>query len=161
LIVLPAQGIRLSRGRALRTPALQCHCREDHVAASRSEWCTILVVGQKRADASRLSTFDLAVKRVVAAIPRGSVLAYGEVALLAGRPGGARAVVRALYRVKDVPWWRVVRANRTLAPEIAARQARRLRAEGVRIDGRRIVGPAARGTRKRRRRGRPRAAERR
>ena len=51
---------------------------------------------------------------------------------------------RALYRVKDVPWWRVVRADRTLAPEIAARQAKRLRAEGVRINGRRIVGALAR-----------------
>ena len=110
-----------------------------------------------REESLGLSAFDLAVKRVVEAIPRGSVLAYGEVALLAGRPGGARAVVRALYRVKDVPWWRVVRANRTLAPEIAARQARRLRAEGVRIDGRRIVGPTARGARNRRRSSRPRA----
>ena len=93
-----------------------------------------------------LSAFDLAVRRVVQAIPRGSVLAYGEVALLAGRPGGARAVVRALYRVKDVPWWRVVRADRTLAPEIAARQARRLREEGLRIAGRRIAAVPARGT---------------
>src|SRR5919197_3192520 len=97
-------------------------------------------VGRARRESSSLSEFDLAVKRVVGAIPRGSVLAYGEVALLAGRPGGARAVVRALYRVKDVPWWRVVRADRTLAPEVAARQAKRLRAEGVRITGRRIAG---------------------
>jgi methylated-DNA-protein-cysteine methyltransferase-like protein len=91
----------------------------------------------------------------VEAIPRGSVLAYGEVALLAGRPGGARAVVRALYRVKDVPWWRVVRADRTLAPEVAVRQAKRLRAEGLRIDGRRIVIAPARGAGSGRRRRQP------
>lgn len=87
---------------------------------------------------SELTPFDRAVRRVVSAIPPGTVLGYGEVAMLAGRPGGARAVVRALYRLSNVPWWRVVRSDRTLAPEIAARQAKRLRAEGVRIEGRRI-----------------------
>jgi methylated-DNA-protein-cysteine methyltransferase related protein len=87
-----------------------------------------------------LSEFDRAVKRVVGSIPRGTVLAYGEVALLAGRPGGARAVVRALNRIAGVPWWRVVRTDRTLAPEVAIRQARHLRAEGLRVEGRRIVG---------------------
>ena len=111
-------------------------------------------MGSARQENSSLSEFDLAVKRVVGAIPRGSVLAYGEVALLAGRPGGARAVVRALYRVKDVPWWRVVRADRTLAPEIAARQAKRLRVEGVRIKGRRILESRRAGRQHSRRRGR-------
>lgn len=111
-------------------------------------------MGSTRGDLPSFSAFEIAVKRVVESIPCGSVLAYGEVALLAGRPGGARAVVRALYRVKDAPWWRVVRADRTLAPEIAARQAKRLRAEGVRIDGRRIVGSPVRPTRGKPRRSR-------
>jgi methylated-DNA-protein-cysteine methyltransferase related protein len=84
------------------------------------------------------SPFDRAVKAVVAAIPEGSVLAYGEVALLAGRPGGARAVVRALHRLADIPWWRVVRADGTLAAQVAVEQGRRLRAEGVGVSGRRI-----------------------
>ena len=96
-------------------------------------------MGCAERDADDLSPFERAVKRVVASIPRGTVLAYGEVALLAGRPGGARAVVRALNRLSGLPWWRVVRADRTLAPEVATRQARRLRAEGVRISGRRIL----------------------
>ena len=97
-------------------------------------------MGHAGRDAPDLSDFDRAVKRVVGLIPRGTVLAYGEVALLAGRPGGARAVVRALNRIAGVPWWRVVRADRTLAPEVAARQAKRLRAEGLVVEGRRIVG---------------------
>ncbi|HWE22814.1 MAG TPA: MGMT family protein, partial [Myxococcales bacterium] len=45
--------------------------------------------------APRLGTFARAVRRIVRSIPRGRVLSYGEVALRAGRPGGARAVVRA------------------------------------------------------------------
>jgi methylated-DNA-protein-cysteine methyltransferase related protein len=100
----------------------------------------ILSMGRASRDAPDLSEFDRAVKRVVGAIPRGTVLAYGEVALLAGRPGGARAVVRALNRITGVPWWRVVRADRTLAPEVATRQAKHLRTEGLRVEGRRIVG---------------------
>src|SRR5688572_11148109 len=85
-----------------------------------------------------LTVFERVVERTVKAIPKGTVLGYGEVAAIAGRPGGARAVVRALYALNDVPWWRVVRSDRTLAPEVASRQARKLRAEGVLIEGRRI-----------------------
>ena len=48
---------------------------------------------------------------VVAAIPRGRILSYGEVAALAGRPRAPRAVGAALSALPDdvdVPWWRVV-----------------------------------------------------
>jgi methylated-DNA-protein-cysteine methyltransferase related protein len=72
------------------------------------------------------------VRRIVRAIPRGRVLSYGEVALRAGRPGGARAVVRALHQLDDVPWWRVVRVDGTLAPQVAHEQSQLLAAEGRR-----------------------------
>src|SRR5262244_1091368 len=85
-----------------------------------------------------LNDFERAVAKVIRSIPRGSVLAYSQVALRAGKPGGARAVVRALHRLGNVPWWRVVRADRTLALEVALEQSRRLRQEGVSIIGRRI-----------------------
>ncbi len=85
------------------------------------------------------SPFELAVFRVVKAIPRGKVRSYGEVAALARKPGAARAVVRVLHRAVDLPWWRVVRSNRTLAPQVAAEQQRRLMREGVRFSGLRIV----------------------
>jgi methylated-DNA-protein-cysteine methyltransferase related protein len=78
-----------------------------------------------------LGPFARAVSRIVRGIPRGRVLSYGEVALRAGRPGGARAVVRALHQLEDVPWWRVVRKGGTLAPEVAWEQAQLLAAEGV------------------------------
>ncbi len=96
-------------------------------------------MGHAPQDARDLSPFERAVKKVVSAIPRGTVLAYGEVALLAGRPGGARAVVRALHRLSGIPWWRVARADRTLAAEIATEQRARLQSEGVVLKGRRIV----------------------
>ncbi|HKC60604.1 MAG TPA: MGMT family protein [Myxococcales bacterium] len=78
-----------------------------------------------------LGPFARAVRRIVRGIPRGRVLSYGEVALRAGKPGGARAVVRALHQLEDVPWWRVVRKGGTLAPEVAWEQAQLLAAEGV------------------------------
>jgi methylated-DNA-protein-cysteine methyltransferase-like protein len=78
------------------------------------------------------------VRQVIKAIPKGEVLSYSQVALRAGRPGNPRGVVRALKLLQDVPWWRVVRADRTLAKEMVEDQAPRLRREGVRVEGRRV-----------------------
>ncbi|MFL5377237.1 MAG: MGMT family protein [Myxococcales bacterium] len=77
-------------------------------------------------------SFVEAVRKVVRAIPRGRTLSYSEVALRAGKPRGARAVVRALHVLDDVPWWRVIRADGTLAREVAREQAQLLGAEGTR-----------------------------
>lgn len=75
---------------------------------------------------------------VVAAVPTGVLVTYGEVAAEAGRPGAARAVGRILARHgADVPWWRVVPASGRLAPHLADRQAAALAREGVEVrDGR-------------------------
>ncbi len=80
-----------------------------------------------------LTPFESQVAQVIRAIPRGSTLPYSGVALRAGKPGAARAVVRAMKNLSDIPWWRVIRRDGTLAKEIAAEQSRRLRAEGVAI----------------------------
>jgi len=77
-----------------------------------------------------MSPFLRAVRRVVRAIPRGTTFSYGEVALRAGKPGGARAVVAALHRLDDIPWWRVARHDGTLAPQVARQQGALLRQEG-------------------------------
>ena len=77
-----------------------------------------------------MGDFLRAVRRIVRGIPRGKTLSYGEVALRAGKPGGARAVVAALHRLDDVPWWRVARHDGTLAPQVAREQAALLRQEG-------------------------------
>lgn len=98
-----------------------------------------------------LNVLERAVERVVRGIPRGTVLSYSQVALRAGRPGAARAIVRALHQLSKVPWWRVIRADKTLAVEIADRQAPLLEREGIRVEGRRVrlQGRAALSKRKR------------
>lgn len=77
------------------------------------------------------------VRAVISAIPAGSVLSYGEVAARAGVPS-ARQVGRLLAEDgQDLPWHRVLRADGRCAPQLAAEQLARLRAEGLTIvDGR-------------------------
>ena len=78
--------------------------------------------------------------QVVRAIPRGKVLSYSRVAVLAGLPGRARLMGKLLRNTDGkLPWWRVVRADRTLAEPVAAQQKRRLLAEGVQLRGTRIA----------------------
>lgn len=53
--------------------------------------------------------FQERVLEIVRAIPRGKVLTYGQVALLAGAQRGARQVGRILYaRGRSAPWQRVI-----------------------------------------------------
>lgn len=65
-------------------------------------------------DLRGLPAFDASVYRVVAAIPAGETLTYGDVAVIAGSPGAARAVGNAMARCPlfpAVPCHRVVRAS--------------------------------------------------
>ena len=73
---------------------------------------------------------------VVAAIPRGRVATYGQVAELAGLPRGARLVGRILSRLPAgtrLPWHRVINAAGavSLPGSAGARQRALLEAEGV------------------------------
>ncbi|CAM00407.1 O(6)-alkylguanine repair protein YbaZ [Saccharopolyspora erythraea NRRL 2338] len=78
------------------------------------------------------------VRSVVAAIPPGKVLSYGDVAELAGLRS-ARLVGRIMAEDSaDLPWHRVLRANGTVAEHLRSRQLELLRAEGVLADGARI-----------------------
>lgn len=53
--------------------------------------------------------FTKRVLEIVKSIPRGKVLTYGQVGLLAGAPRSARQVGRILYaRGHTVPWQRVI-----------------------------------------------------
>ena len=70
---------------------------------------------------------------------RGEVVSYGEVARRAGYPGAARAVGNVLARGVGVPWWRVVRADGSLAAHGREEQRRRLTREGVRFVGSRAI----------------------
>lgn len=84
---------------------------------------------------------------VVRRIPRGRVATYGQVALLAGRPGAARQVGYALAALRGarhrIPWQRVLAARprdragvSILDPMGAAVQRALLESEGVRFDAR-------------------------
>ena len=69
----------------------------------------------------------------VRGIPAGFVRTYGDVS-----PGAPRFAGTVLFEVDepDLPWWRVVRADGSLAK--GARQRQRLVAEGVPFRGERV-----------------------
>ena len=76
-----------------------------------------------------------AVLSAVEAVPFGHVTSYGAIAAQVGAVlgrGGPRQVARVMREYgAAVPWDRVARADGTLAPEVAARQAELLATEGV------------------------------
>lgn len=83
--------------------------------------------------------------QAVAAIPKGKVASYGQVAALAGLPAHARFVGRVLANLPEdtrLPWHRVVNAGLGIAlPEGpgARLQRQRLEGEGVRFVGQRVI----------------------
>jgi alkylated DNA nucleotide flippase Atl1 len=83
-----------------------------------------------------------AVLRRVGAIPEGFVRTYGDVS-----PGAPRFAGSVLFGADepDLPWWRVVRADGSLAK--GARQRRLLVAEGVPFRGERVDMSRARAAR--------------
>jgi methylated-DNA-protein-cysteine methyltransferase related protein len=92
---------------------------------------------------SRSDSFER-IQRVVAKIPRGRVMTYGDVAVAAGLPGAARTVGYAMRALGHaVPWQRVLgRRNPRTAhitirdPRGKAEQRRLLEKEGVKFDAR-------------------------
>jgi methylated-DNA-protein-cysteine methyltransferase-like protein len=77
---------------------------------------------------------------VIASVPRGKVITYGQVAAVAGFPGAARLTVRALYGETGLPWHRVVAAGGRIAltGEDGREQRLRLSMEGVTFHGGRV-----------------------
>ena len=74
------------------------------------------------------------VYEIVSQIPRGKVLTYGAIALLAGYPDHSRLVGRIMRDAPEgqLPCHRVVSASGRLAPHYPA-QAELLAAEGVKL----------------------------
>ena len=86
-----------------------------------------------------MTEFEQDVARVLRRLRPGDVTTYGEVAAEAGHPKAARAVGRILAESDgDYPWWRVVTASGRLVPGHETQQAKRLRAEGVRVSNGRV-----------------------
>ena len=74
----------------------------------------------------------------ILAVPKGKVSCYRDIALRAGVPNGARQVVRVLHTMTlkhKLPWYRIVRADGTIALEGDGKveQIKRLRDEGVEV----------------------------
>lgn len=73
------------------------------------------------------------VYEIVAHIPHGKVVSYGQIARLLGQPRGARKVGWAMRHCpEDLPWHRVVMADGSIAGGVFADQRRAiLEAEGA------------------------------
>jgi len=79
-----------------------------------------------------------AILEVVATIPAGRVMTYGDVARVLGIPS-ARIVGQVLSRSGGtVPWHRVVLSTGQVADHLADRQLTLLTKEGVALRGRRV-----------------------
>jgi methylated-DNA-protein-cysteine methyltransferase-like protein len=89
--------------------------------------------------------FQAAVVEAVAALGRGELITYGELAEELGRPGGGQAVANVLRSALGLPWWRVLPAGGRLYRSHAPVQAPLLEAEGHRIDEHRWVHPGREG----------------
>ncbi|MBV2129413.1 MGMT family protein [Arsukibacterium indicum] len=84
--------------------------------------------------------------QTVLLIPAGKVASYGQIADLAGLPGKARLVGKALGYAPQalaVPWYRVLRSDRSLAfvpgSATALEQRQLLAAEGVILQNNRVA----------------------
>lgn len=87
-----------------------------------------------------LSEFEKRILLAISGLQEGEVVSYGDVAALAGNAKAPRAVGRFLSKTTyDLPWWRVVRSDGSLAPANRLRQARALEAEGVELRKNRVV----------------------
>ena len=88
--------------------------------------------------------FDAAIWKVVSSIGRGRVMGYGEVARAAGYPRHARMVSKAMSRSPGpLPWYRVVRSDRTLAFEEGSKAYKKqrdlLEQEGVQFTNGKVI----------------------
>ncbi|MHA3703036.1 MGMT family protein [Jatrophihabitans sp. YIM 134969] len=87
--------------------------------------------------------FQREVVETVAALERGEVVTYAEIALELGRPRAAQAVANVLRCAPGLPWWRVVPSDGRVYGSHAPVQVPLLEAEGHRVDEHRRVHPAA------------------
>ena len=84
------------------------------------------------------STFSERVWQIIAAIPKGKVTTYGDIALLAGSPRAARQVGGVLRRLPEgskLPWFRVINRHGriSLQGDDLFRQRDALEAEGIEV----------------------------
>jgi methylated-DNA-protein-cysteine methyltransferase-like protein len=83
-----------------------------------------------------MSPFTEEVIKIIQAIPAGKIASYGQIALVAGNPRGARQVSRILHtctKKYNLPWHRVVNSQGkiSLKDEGFERQYNLLKQEGI------------------------------
>ena len=79
-----------------------------------------------------MDSFFQQVYALVAQVPPGTVISYGQIARLLGRPRGARQVGWAMRRCPpELPWQRVTKADGTLPGDGSGVWHALLEAEGV------------------------------
>lgn len=88
------------------------------------------------------SSFRDEVYQIVAQIPKGRVMTYGQIAALCGRPRAAR-IVGGVAHFGDVslPWQRVVKKDGSLAegyPGGVSGHQKALEEEGIKFDDHRL-----------------------
>ncbi|GHF97778.1 MGMT family protein [Thalassotalea marina] len=99
--------------------------------------------------AKSLSDKHIRIWQTVQQIPMGKVATYGQIADLAGLPGRARLVGKALGQVPDggwqgkpVPWFRVINSQGKISLPLASdafnRQRTMLQDEGIVVIGAKI-----------------------
>lgn len=86
-----------------------------------------------------MQPFTVKAIEIIARIPKGKVMTYGQIAAHAGSPRGARQVARLLHsmsRKHGLPWHRVVNAQGKIVvqdEESRFAQLRSLQKEGVEV----------------------------
>ncbi len=86
----------------------------------------------------KFDNFQQRIWQIIAAIPHGSVVTYGDVALLAGSPRAARQVGGVLKRLPEgskLPWHRVInrKGEISLAGDVFVRQRLALLSENIEV----------------------------
>jgi len=90
-----------------------------------------------------MTPFERRVLTIVASIPSGRVMTYGDVACVAGKPGAARAVGNIMRQADrpGLPYHRVIGAGGGLGGYSSLALKRSLlAAEGLTVTGRRVAG---------------------
>lgn len=90
-----------------------------------------------------MTEFTETVLHVIKEIPYGKVMTYGQVALYAGNPRGARQVSRILHSMSEkygLPWHRVINSKGgiSLTGEAGFIQTELLIQEGIEVDNKKI-----------------------
>lgn len=90
-----------------------------------------------------MTEFTRQVMDIIKSIPYGKVMTYGQVALYAGNPRGARQVSRILHSMSEkhgLPWHRVINSQGgiSLTGEGGYLQGELLSQEGIRVINKKI-----------------------